>query len=164
MQKYKITSEQSTEIREKIRGYEKTSAFRKLQAVMLIGEGMDVQTVARTTMYHYKWVYELVKQYCTRPFDEFVRETRGGANHQNLTTEKEDEIIKGFEKKGNQGEVVSLSEIKKEYDEALGRESSNSTFYLFIHRKDWRKVKPRGAHPKKANEEAINASKKLTQL
>jgi transposase len=162
MKKYEITKEQASEIRSKIKNYEKTSAFRKLQAIMLIGEGENVQTAAKITLYHSNWVYELVKQFCTQSFEEFVKEKRGGANHRNLTEEQETEIIKKFEKKAINGRVVNLSEIKKEYEQVRGKETANSTFYSFLKRMTWRRVMPRGQHPKKASDEVIETSKKLT--
>ena len=162
MKKYKITKEQAAEIRNIIKAYEKTSAFRKLQAVMLIGEVESVQAAAKATLYHPTWVYEIVKQFCTQTFDEFVEEGRGGKNHRNLTDEQESEILSKFEKQAMEGHVVSLAEVKKEYERVRGKDTANSTFYAFLDRMGWRRVMPRGQHPKKASDEVIETSKKLT--
>jgi len=51
-----------------------------------------------------------------------------------------------------------LRDIKKRYDEVRGEETANSTFYDFLGRRKWRKVIPRGAHPKKAVEAEMGAS------
>ena len=161
MQKYVITEAEAREIKAIIKKYRKTTAYTKLQAVMLMGEGKNVHTVAEITGYHYQWIYVLVKQYCTQTFEEFVGDNRGGSHRKNLSNEVEEELINKFKDKAEKGEIVSLSEIRQAYDEKLGRESANSTFYGFMHRMGWRKVKPRGRHPKKANEEDIEASKKL---
>jgi transposase len=162
MQKYKITKEQAKEIRRRIKNYEKTPAFRKLQAVMLMGEGIGVHTVAAITLYHHKRIYELVKQYCTKSFETFVKEQRGGVNHKNLTDSQEAAILDKFKEKAEKGEIVSLGEMKQEYERVRGKETANSTFYNFLDRVKWRRVMPRGQHPKKASNEAIEASKKLT--
>jgi hypothetical protein len=42
--KYEISQEESKKIRKKISVYEKTGVFRKLQAIMLIGEGESVES------------------------------------------------------------------------------------------------------------------------
>jgi transposase len=162
MQKHKIAKEEAQEIRQVIKNYEKTSAFRKLQAVMLMGEGVNVHVVAATTFYHHKRVYELVKQFCTLGFEDFVKEKRGGANNRNLTDEQEAAILDKFKEKAINGQVVNLDEVKAEYEKIRGKETANSTFYSFLDRMDWRRVMPRGQHPKKASEAEIEASKKLT--
>lgn len=162
MQKHKITKEQALEIRRVIKNYEKTPAFRKLQAVMLMGEGVNVHTVAVTTLYHHKRIYELVKQFCVQGIEYFVKEKRGGANHRNLTSEQETAILDKFKEKAENGKVVTLGEIKEEYEKVRGKETANSTFYSFLDRMEWRRVMPRGQHPKKASDEEIESSKKLT--
>lgn len=160
--KYIITKENAREIRIILKEYEKTSAFRKLQAVMLIGEGKNVKMVSEITLYHSTYIYELIKQFCTLSFSDFIKDNRGGANHRNLTDEQETQIINKFEEKAINGQVVSLANIKKEYEEIRGEKTSNSTFYSFLKRKGWRRVMPRGQHPKKASDEDIESSKKLT--
>lgn len=160
--KYTITPEQASQVRSIIKQYEKTSAYRKLQVIMLIGEGESAEVAANITLYHVKWVYELVKRFSTQSFDSFVKDGRGGANHRNLTDEQEQKILDKFKEEAVKGRVVDLSEAKKEYEELRGKKTANSTFYAFLHRNKWRHVMPRGQHPKKANDEAIEASKKLT--
>lgn len=160
--KYVITKEQAEEIRNIIKDYQKTNTFRKLQAIMLVGEGESIEMVSQTTLYHPTYVYELVKQFCTKGFSEFIKDERGGANHRNLTDQQEAQIISKFEEKATAGQVVSLDAIKKEYEQVRGKETANSTFYAFLERMGWRRVMPRGQHPRKASDEAIEASKKLT--
>ena len=160
--KYWIAAEQAAKIHSVIKNYEKTSVFRKLQAIMLIGEGESVEEAAKTTFYSETYTYELIKQFCTKGFDEFVKDGRGGANRRNLTNEQEAAIIDKFDKKAKGGQVVSLHEMKEEYEKVRGKKTADSTFYAFLHRMKWRRVMPRGTHPKKASDEAIEASKKLT--
>lgn len=160
--KYIITTKQASEIRDVLKDYEKTTTFRKLQAVMLIGEGKSIKEVATISLYTETYLYELVKQFSVKGFDEFAKDNRGGANHKNLTDEQELAVLEVFDKKAKEGKVVSLQKLKEDYDKACGRDTANSTFYSFLERRGWRKVKPRGAHPKKASEAEIEASKKLT--
>jgi transposase len=160
--KYNITANQAVEVRSVLKDYEKTTIFRKLQAIMLIGEGKSVKDVAAISLYSETYLYELIKQFSIKGLDEFAKDNRGGAHHKNLTDEQELELLAGFDKKAKEGKVVSLQKLKKEYDKACGKNTANSTFYAFLERMDWRKVKPRGAHPKKASEADIEASKKLT--
>ena len=63
------------------------------------------------------------------------------------------------------GELVTLREIKAAYEEKTGQAlGTYSQIYKLLHRHKWRKIKPRPKHEKKASPEAIEASKKLTQL
>ena len=58
---------------------------------------------------------------------------------------------------------MSLDAVKEEYERVRGAETANSTFYDFLVRLEWRRVMPRGAHPKKASDEDIESKKKLTK-
>ena len=58
--------------------------------------------------------------------------------------------------------MVEVSEIKASYERAVGHTIGGSQIYYVLHRNGWRKVMPRSQHPKKADEEVIETSKKLT--
>ena len=94
--------------------------------------------------------------------DYFLKEQRRGGNRRKLTNKQEEEILNKFRPQAEKGKVIALAKIKAEYEKVRGEEVANSTFYDFLNRHDWRRVMPRGAHPKKASEEDIEASKKLT--
>ncbi|MCL2603811.1 MAG: winged helix-turn-helix domain-containing protein [Defluviitaleaceae bacterium] len=55
-----------------------------------------------------------------------------------------------------------LSDIKAAYQEKVVHRIGTAQIYYVLKRHDWRKVKPRSRHPKKASPEVIEASKKLT--
>ena len=77
----------------------------------------------------------------------------------------EEEFLQQFYDDAVQGKVVTLREIKAAYEEKNGHKlSSFSQIYKLLHRHNWRKIKPRPKHQKRASEEAIEASKKLTHL
>ena len=78
-----------------------------------------------------------------------------------MTEEQEREILSRYEKAAEAGREVTAQEIKAAFDEALGRDTGNSYIYVLLKRHNWRKVKPRPRHPKGANDEACEASKKL---
>ncbi|MCL2501217.1 MAG: winged helix-turn-helix domain-containing protein [Defluviitaleaceae bacterium] len=52
--------------------------------------------------------------------------------------------------------------LKAAYQEKVGHRIGTAQIYYVLKRHDWRKVKPRSRHPKKASPEAIETSKKLT--
>ena len=78
--------------------------------------------------------------------------------------EEEEQFLSKYLIQAEKGQIVEVSEIKKEYIEKVGHSISNEQIYRVLHRHNWRKVMPRSKHPKKASEEAIDASKKLSKL
>ena len=101
--------------------------------------------------------------YCRKGIEALATEGRKGGNHRNLLIEQEREILEGFKEDAVAGQIITPAEIKAKYDEVLGRETKPSFIYAVLNRNGWRMIMPRSRHPKKASDEAIEASKKLTQ-
>ena len=85
-----------------------------------------------------------------------------GGNHRSLSEEEEKEILSQFEKMAEEGHIVTAQDIEKELDKRIGKDTGRGYIYMLLKRHGWRKVMPRAKHPRKADEEAIQASKKLT--
>ena len=66
--------------------------------------------------------------------------------------------------KAEAGQIITAMEIKKAFDEKLGRDTGRGYIYILLARHHWHKVMPRPKHPQKADDETILASKKLTAL
>ena len=81
-----------------------------------------------------------------------------------MTFEEEEELLNEFKEKAGKGQIIEVSEIKKEYEKRTKPSKSKGQIYKVLHRHGWRKVKPRSRHPRKTSPEAIEASKKLTLL
>ena len=79
-----------------------------------------------------------------------------------MSYEEEAALLKAFEEKAEAGQMIEISEIKAAYQKAVGHSVGASQIYYVLHRHKWRKVMPRSRHPKKASEEVIETSKKLT--
>ena len=82
-----------------------------------------------------------------------------------MSIAEEEALLEPFKKAAEVGQIVEVSEIKRAYEEAIGRslENNHGQIYNVLHRHGWRKVMPRSKHPKKASQEEIEASKKLTK-
>jgi hypothetical protein len=78
-----------------------------------------------------------------------------------MTESEEKEILKSFKNNAEKGRVIIARDIKKAFDEKLGRDTGRGYIYMLLKRHNWRKVMPRSKHPNKATDEAIEASKKL---
>ena len=79
-----------------------------------------------------------------------------------MAEEEEAALLEPYREKAKQGQIVEVSEIKASYEQAVGHTIGGGQIYYVLHRNGWRKVMPRSQHPKKASEEVIEASKKLT--
>lgn len=157
---YEVSKEDAAKIKKYRKGIKDKVIDRRLYAVELRGEGMRNQEVAEKLDVDKRQVSMWVRKYKNGGI-EALHQKRGGRHHENLSVEKEKEILDKFKAEAKKGRIVEVSEIKKAYDEAVGRDTGTQ-IYNVLHRHKWRKVMPRSKHPKKASEEAIEASKKLT--
>ena len=128
---------------------------------MLRYEGYDNQTIAERVGSSKTRVVHLVGEYFRNGLEEYTRKKFGG-NHRNMSVEEEEEILQQFRERAEAGQVVIAQEIKQAFDEKLGRDTGRGYIYMLLARHNWRKVMPRSRHPKKADDETIEATKKLT--
>ncbi len=134
---------------------------RKLRVLMLRYEGYDNQSIAERVGISKTRVVHLVGEYFRNGLEEYTRKKFGG-NHRNMSVEEEEEILQQFRERAEAGQVVIAQEIKQAFDEKLGRDTGRGYIYMLLARHNWRKVMPRSRHPKKADDETIEATKKLT--
>ena len=81
-----------------------------------------------------------------------------------MTDAQEREILDEFEKKAQEGQIITAQEIKAAFDKVRGKDTGRGYIYMLLERHGWRKVMPRSRHPKAASEEACEASKKLSKV
>ena len=162
---YTITAENTKELRESMKENMPARIYRKLQAVALRGEGKNNDEIGAITGFHPAYVSCLVSTYCNEGLDSFLRDGRKGGNNRNMSEAEAAEFLSNFEEQAKNGQIITVEDIAKAYDEAVGKtHESLSTVYYFLHSHGWRQITPRTTHPNKASDEAIEASKKLTQF
>ena len=135
---------------------------KKLTVLIIRFSGASVAETAQRMNCSERTVSRLVSEYKKQGPEEFVRCKYAGGNHRSLSEAEENEILAQFEKMAEEGHVVTAQDIKKAFDERIGKDTGRGYIYMLLKRHGWRKVMPRAKHPKKADEEAIQASKKLT--
>ena len=136
--------------------------YRRMEAVALRGEGLNNEQVAAITNYHKKRVSQLVSLYVAEGLPALAHEGRKGGNHRNLSVEQEQAFLDEFRKEAEKGHIITPAEIKTAYDALTGKETKDTFIYAVLRRNNRRAVMPRSRHPKKASEEEIISSKKLT--
>ena len=161
---YVITNEEMNEIKKFRKGNKNKDIDKRLYAVQLRGEGMKNAEIAGKLDTCPEVISHWVGRYKKEGIGGLLEHRKGG-NNRIMSYEEEEEFLQQFYDDAVQGKVVTLREIKAAYEEKTGHKlSSFSQIYKLLHRHNWRKIKPRPKHQKRASEEAIEASKKLTHL
>ena len=161
---YTIRVEEAAQIREAMKEATSVTSYKRLEVVALRGEGQNNGEISEITKYNQKWVSQIISDYVSKGMEKLKTEQRGGVQRQNLSYGEEATMLEEFAKQAESGQIITVKQIKRRYEELIGREvKSRSQIYTVLERHDWRKVMPRSTHPKKASDEEIEASKKLTQ-
>ena len=136
---------------------------RRLKALLLHGKGENHKEIAKQTGYASTYISELVTRYINKGLEAIINNNYRG-NRRSMSIEKEKEFLEKFKQQAEKGQIIEISVIKSAYEKETGcsLEKSNGQIYKVLKRNGWRKVMPRSKHPKKASDEDIEASKKLT--
>jgi hypothetical protein len=160
--RYKITEEQIAEIEAARKKNKDKNIDKRLEALLLHAEGKKREIIAEKTKFATSYISELVSKYCNIGLSSVAGNNYKG-NRRNLSFEEETELLNSFKEEAEKGEIVTTTAIKMAYEKKIGHElNSKGHIYQVLKRHKWRKIKPRSRHPKKASEEEINSSKKLT--
>ena len=159
---HQFTEEQYEEVTKLLAKTKEAKLHKKLEVLQLRMEGYKNAEIGKITKYSKSRVSALVCIYVREGITYFEKENRRGGNRRNLSFEEEAAFLAKFKESAEKGRVITAGEIKAAYDKKCGHVSGSGTIYQVLGRHGWRKVMPRSRHPKKASEEAIEASKKLT--
>ena len=125
-------------------------------------EGKSLEEISEKTGYHISTASKLIARYM-RDGISAIAENQYKGNRRNMSFEEETAILAPYIERAERGEMVDIKEIAAAYQKAVPHKISDTQIYYVLHRHGWRKIMPRSRHPKKASEEAIEASKKLKQ-
>ena len=156
-----ITLEEYEEVKQLSKKNKDKRLDKKLSVILLRYEGYSTKEIAVRTGYSAGRVSVLIKEFKEGGAAEYVR-NKYQANNQKISPEREKELLDGFRKQAEAGQVVTVAAIKAAFDKERGSVSGSGYIYMVLSRLGWRKVMPRSEHPNKATDEDIEASKKLT--
>ena len=160
-QVYKFSEKEIEEIVRARRENKDKRAEARLKALEMRARGIKASEIAATTGFHSAYIAQLAAKY-KKGGIEAISGNHYGGNRRNMTIEEEAAILAPFCERAAKGEVVSVKEIEAAYQAAVDHPISVAQIYYVLHRHGWRKVMPRSRHPKKASDETIEASKKLS--
>ena len=153
---------QIAEIKKARKDNKDKNAERRLIVLSMKAEGKTSEDIALRTGYNATYARSLVTKYFAQGLKAIVS-SKHTSNRRNMSLAEESAFVEGFIEDAKKGKLTTVKDIKKAYEEKIGRKvKSKGHIYSVLNRHGWRKIKPRPAHPKKASEAEIEASKKLT--
>jgi transposase len=121
--------------------------LRKALSVLLVSEaGLDAIQTSEILGISERTVFR--NRGSIRNQDERRRNTWGGRRHYSMTIKEEQDFLRTWEAKANEGGVLSVPPVHAALMETLGRSIPMSTTYRLLARHGWRKVQPDTKHPK----------------
>ena len=157
---YRYSEEDLEKIIAARKGNKDKRAEKRLYALELRAKGKSAEEVSTATGFHKAYISQLTAKY-RKGGIEAISGNHYGGNRRNMSLEEEAALVEPFQAEAEKGQIVEISKIKAQYEEAVGHRIGGSQIYYVLERNGWRKVMPRSKHPKKASEESIEASKKL---
>ena len=137
-------------------------AYRRLQALHMRGLGKSNEEIGAILDYNPKYIDELVSKFKKLGIDAIIIDKRT-SNNRRMSYTEEMSFLEEFVEISEAGQIITVENILRKFEEVTGKKSHTSTIYKLLKRHGWRKVKPRPRHPGKASEEEIASSKKLTK-
>ena len=159
---YAISQSQLVEIETARKRNRNKNIERRLYVLVMRAEGKSLEEISEKTGYHISTASKLIARYM-RDGISAIAENHYKGNRRNMSFEEEAAILVPFIERAERGEMVDIKEIAVAYQKAVPHKVSDTQIYYVLHRHGWRKIMPRSRHPKRASEEAIEASKKLKQ-
>jgi transposase len=164
--RYHIEKDQLAEIEEARKKNQDKNKEKRLKVLVLHAQGEKRSAIAEKTGFVTSYISEIVAKYMKHGLASIIDNHYAG-NRRNLTYEEEKALLEPFRKAAAAGQVVEISAIKAAYEARTGTilgDNNKGQIYRVLQRHGWRKIMPRSKHPNKADDEAIEASKKLTKL
>lgn len=160
VKKYEFTDEERAEILGEYELSHPAHVWKRLLALKLKAvDAMRSDETAKIVGICHSSVNNIVKRYKKEGMKAIVGKRHNSGNRY-MTFEEEAEFLKPFVEQGAAGRIVEVTEIYNAYLAAIGRPATRNALYYLLKKHGWRKIMPRGRHPKKASEEAIEAYKK----
>ena len=160
--KYQFSTEQRAEIEAARKANHDKQIEKRLRVLSLRGEGIGLIEIAERTGFHRSHISNLIRKYFEEGLSSIAEKHYHG-NRRNMSFEDETSFLEQYEQQAEHGNMVDIREIKDAYEKEVGHNISSGQIYRVLSRHGWRKIMPRSKHPKKANNEVIETSKKLTQ-
>lgn len=155
-----FTESERTEIQAELRKDHPAHVYKRLMVLKLKAvDGMRSDEAGKLLGIYASSVNRIVNRYKAEGKEAIVGKRHNGG-HRYMSNEEEVAFLARFREQGEAGKVVEVTDIYLAYQKAVGHAVTRNAIYYLLERHGWRKIMPRGQHPKKADAEAIEAYKK----
>ncbi len=159
---YNFTDKQVRELHATLTTSQGKENYQRVMAVWLRAKcKMNARTVADAIGWSIHSVHQIQSRYFNEGCIIFDGSGRGGRRNENLSFKQESKLLSPFLKTAEKGGILIVSEIRKAYEQKVGKRVPPSTVYRILTRHGWRKIVPRPSHPK-ADIEAQETFKKTS--
>lgn len=139
--------------------------FWRIRHLLIILSAMRERTTAQSISSHVNLsvhrVRKIISTYNREGASFFERKGQGGRKYGYMSIEAEEEFLKSCEPKAIAGEYTTVADIKKAFEEKVGKQVAKGTIYNLLNRHNWRKLTPRPSHPKKDVDKQVAFKKTL---
>ena len=133
--KYEITKTEYQNVMHFRKIIKNKAIDRKLRVIMLRYEGYKNTEISEITEYTPNYIAKLLKQFKEMGLKEYSTSKNVGGNHRLISEEKEDELLSNFEQNAKKGQILSVNEIKKLFDEKIQRNIHKLYLYAFTQKR-----------------------------
>lgn len=158
MKRIQITEDEYKAIKAKEAKTKDKNISRRLKVLILWYEDKTLKEIGEKLGLHPMSVSAMCRRFRDQGLEEYAR-NKYESHRWILGREQEEEVLSQFT--ADAGKQVTVHDIKEALDEVCGRDTGGVYVYRVLKRHGWSKKMPRSRHPKAANEEACEASKKL---
>ena len=145
---------------ERLKQAKSPSEFKRIQCVLIRATlGSSAGEIAQLLGWSPGTVHVIHSRWAKEGEAIFELRGRGGRHHQHLSQEQEAQVLAPFLARASAGAMLKVEEVRRAYEQRVGKPVAVSTVYRLLERHGWRKVVPRPRHPK-ANRAGQAAFKK----
>ena len=159
---YNFTDKQLRELHATLTASQGKANYQRVMAVWLRAKcNMNARAVADAIGWSIHSVHQIQSRYFNKGRIIFDGPGRDGRRNENLSFRQESKLLAPFLRTAEKGGILIVSEIRKAYEQKVGKRVPPSTVYRMLTRHGWRKIVPRPSHPK-ADIELQEAFKKTS--
>jgi transposase len=158
--RYTVSPTQAQEARQLMKTTKNVRVYRRLEVIALLGEGHSEVETAEMTHFSLHTLPILRRKFAHLGFKSLMNNHKGRPAQ--LSFEEVEQFLETYRESSEKAEILNVKQMWLDFQAHFGISYTLEAFYRLLKKHNWRKVKPRPEHPKKASLEEIEASKKLT--
>lgn len=155
-----ISEAGKAEIHRELKKTHPAHIYKRLMALKMRAiDGISSQQAGEHVGLHVSSVNAIIRRYQEQGIEALISKRHDHGNRY-MSREEEAAFLQTFVDQAEAGRIIEVTEIHLAYQETEGHPVTRNAIYYMLHKHGWRKVMPRGKHPKRASEAEIAAYQK----